>query len=128
MVKHTGDVNEWAEIAEIKFWDGPESLREVIKQLRGRLTWRDSYGVALVLSRNVGFSEVLTAVRETIPIAEGFLAASLQSKTDNHFVARFTIPSDEARHANVHVLAFNLYVAEPGRRAVRRTKARPKRS
>lgn len=107
-------------VSEIKFWDGPESLREVIKQLRGRLTWRDSYGVALVLSRNAGFSNVLNAVREATPSAEGFVAGSLNEKAANHFVTRFTIPSDEARQANIHVLVYNLYVPEPPRRVVRR--------
>lgn len=109
-------------VAEVKFWDGPESLRHVIGQLRGRLTWRDSYGVALVLSRNAGFSEVLRAVRETIGSVEGFAAGSLQERAANHFLTRFTIPSDDARQANIHVLIYNLFVPDPGRRTVKRQK------
>jgi hypothetical protein len=107
-------------VAELKFWDGPESLRLVITQLRNRLTWRDSYGVALVLSRNAGFDDVLKSGRETIPTTEGFMAGSLQAKNDNHFVARFTIPSADARQATIHVLVFNLYTAEAGKRVVKR--------
>jgi hypothetical protein len=107
-------------IAELKFWDGPESLRFVIGQLRGRLTWRDSYGVALVLSRNAGFDDVLRAARETIGTTEGFVTGSLQSRSANHFVARFTIPSDAARQANIHVLVFNVFVPEAGKRTVKR--------
>ena len=109
-------------IAELKFWDGPESLREVLKQLRGRLTWRDSYGVAVVLSRNSGFTGVLTAVKNALPTAEGYVAGTLQNRAANQFVARFTIPSDDVRQASIHVLVYNLYVGRPGRRMVRHEK------
>jgi hypothetical protein len=107
-------------IAELKFWDGPESLRFVIEQLRSRLTWRDSYGVALVLSKNAGFEDVLRAVRDTISTTNGFAPGSLQPRSANHFVARFAIPSDASRQANIHVLVFNLFVAEQGKRVVKR--------
>ncbi len=107
-------------VSEVKFWDGATSLREVIKQLRGRLTWRDGYGVALVLSRNVGFMEVLGAVRDAVPSGDGYVAGSLRERAANHFVARFTIPSDQARQAEVHVLAYNIHVAERPRRQVRK--------
>jgi hypothetical protein len=107
-------------VAELKFWDGPESLRFVIRQLLGRLTWRDSYGVAIVLSRNAGFTDVLRAVREAIPTTDGFAAGTLQERAPNHFVARFSIPSDGSRTATIHVLVYNLYVAEPGGRVVKR--------
>jgi len=107
-------------ISEVKFWDGPDSVREVIKQLRGRLTCPDSYGVALVLSRNARFTEVLQGAREAIASADGFVSGTLQEKGANHFVARLTTPSDEARQAHIHVLLYNLYLLEPGRRALRR--------
>jgi hypothetical protein len=109
-------------VAEIKFWDGPESLREIIGQLRGRLTWRDSYGVALVLSRNAGFSDVLRSIRDAIGSVEGFVTGALRESAANHFVTRFTIPSDGARQANIHILVYNLFVPEPGRRTVKRQK------
>jgi hypothetical protein len=111
-------------IAELKFWDGPESLRLVIGQLRGRLTWRDSYGVALILSRNTSFDDVLKAGRDTISTAEGFVTNSLKARSANHLVARFTIPSDVARQANLHVLIFNLFVPEPAKRTVKRQQPR----
>ena len=107
-------------LAELKFWDGPESLKPVISQLLGRLTWRDSYGVAVVLSRNAGFSEVLRAVRETIATTSGFSTNTLQERAANHFVARFSLPSDGTRTVSIHVLVYNLYVAEAGKRVVRR--------
>lgn len=107
-------------VSELKFWDGPASLHEVIGQLRGRLTWRDGYGVALVLSRNVGFGEVLRAVFDAIPTVEGFVAGSLRERAANHFIARFTIPSDAPRHAEVDVLVHNLHVPDADRRTVKR--------
>lgn len=107
-------------VSEIKFWGGPASLHEVISQLRGRLTWRDGYGVALVLSRNVGFADVLTAVRDAIPTVEGFVGGAVRERTANHFIAHFTIPSDARRYAEIHVLAYNLHVPDAGRRTVKR--------
>lgn len=107
-------------LAELKFWEGPESLKFVIRQLLGRLTWRDSYGVAIVLSRNAGFTDVLHSIREAIPTGDGFVGGTLQDRAPNHFVARFSIPSDGPRTATVHVLAYNLYVAETGRRVAKR--------
>jgi hypothetical protein len=92
-------------------------LREVVGQLRSRLTWRDGYGVAIVLSQNAGFSDVLASVVDTLPKVDGFVPGSLQTKVANHFVARFTIPSDNARQAFIHVV-YNLYVSEPGKRMV----------
>lgn len=108
-------------IAELKFWDGPTSLEEVVGQLRGRLTWKDSYGVAIILSRNTGFSDVLKAVQDTIPKLAGYITGSLRQVDERHFVATFTIPSDESRSAEIHVLAYNLHVPAPGGRTVRRT-------
>lgn len=107
-------------LAELKFWSGADSLREVVGQLRARLTWRDSYGVALVLSRNVGFSDVLNAVKTLLPTLDGFVPGSLQEKAANHFAARFTIPSDAARQASIRILVYNLYSADPSRRQVKK--------
>jgi hypothetical protein len=107
-------------IAELKFWSGPESLREVIGQLRGRLTWRDAYGVAIVLSTNAGFSDVLSSVRDALSTCEGFAAGTLLQRAANHFVARFSILSDTARQATLHVLVYNLHVADPGGRVVKK--------
>lgn len=74
----------------------------------------------MVLSRNSGFTDVLRAVREALPTADGFSSGTLQERAPNHFVARFSIPSDGARTVTIHVLVYNLYVAEAGKRVVRR--------
>jgi hypothetical protein len=109
-------------VAELKFWHGPKSLHETIGQLLGRLTWRDSYGVAIIFSRNAGFTGVLDAIRNEIPNVKGFAKSTLHGVAGNHFRARFSIPSDEARQAEIHVIAYNLYVQESGKRQTRPSK------
>lgn len=107
-------------LAEVKFWDGQASLHETVGQLLSRLTWRDSYGVAILLSRNVGFGEVLGAITTGLPGVSGFASGSMRKVDHHHSCARFAIPSDPSHHAEVHVLGFNLYAKELGKRQVRR--------
>ena len=107
-------------IAEVKFWGGPKTLDETVTQLLGRLTWRDSYGVAIMLSRNGGFTEVLTEIAQRLPQVEGFVQGTLRKVTENRFAARFSIPSDPKRQVEVVILAYNLYVQQPGKRQKRR--------
>jgi hypothetical protein len=109
-------------IAELKFWSGPQSLKEVIGQLRGRLSWRDAYGVALVLSRAANFTEVMNSVRESIPQCEGFVG-TLSGRAENHSVARFTLASDDGRQATIHVLVYNLFSGSDGARIVKKRRA-----
>jgi hypothetical protein len=107
-------------VAELKFWEGTESLQHVVGQLRGRLTWRDSYGVALVLSRNVGFTDVLSTIKRAIPRLDGFVPGSLRELDENHFTARLSLPGDNARQATIHVITYNLYASAPAKRTVKR--------
>lgn len=115
-------------ISELKVWTGPASLREVVVQLRERLTWRDSYGVALILSRNADFSQVLQSVRETLPSLEGVSAESVTPKAPNHIVARVSIVSDPGRPASIHVLIYNLFVPPSREGSASRTARRVKKS
>ena len=107
-------------LCEIKFWRGPASLDEVVAQLMGRLTWRDSYGVGVVFSLNEGFTEVLAAVQQRLTGLRGRLPESLHQIDEHHFVARVAIPSDKSRAAEIHILVYNLHLPDPGRRAVKR--------
>jgi hypothetical protein len=106
-------------VVELKFWGGPETLKEVIGQLRGRLSWRDSYGVAVILSKNTSFTDVCTNIRATLPTCDGFVAGSMKQVAENHTLARFSIPSDDAKQATIVVLAYNLYTPNQGKRTVR---------
>jgi len=95
----------------LKFWTGPGSLREVALQLLERLTWRDAYGVAIVLSKNADFGAVRAALAEGIPGLERFVPSSLRKIAEHHFVARFVLPSDSSRMVEVHVVTYNLHAA-----------------
>jgi len=103
-------------LAELKVWDGPKSLTEVVQQLRERLTWRDAFGVATIFSRNAGFSAVLQSIEATLAKLPGFISGSFRRVAENVFVARFKVPSDDARQVEIHVRAYNLYTARPSGR------------
>ncbi len=97
-------------VAEVKFWNGPASLAETVEQLRGRLTWRDTVGVAIMLSENANFGAVLEATKKTMPTLPGFVAGQqVRQVDDNRFIARFQIKTSEGHHAEIHVLAYSLY-------------------
>lgn len=103
-------------IAENKIWDGPSSLDEVVAQLLERLTWRDAFGVAIVISRNADFSAVLKSIEATLPQLPGAMPGSFRRPGENVFVARFSLPSDRSKQVEVHVRAYNLYTPRPSGR------------
>lgn len=96
-------------VAEAKIWDGPASLTEVVAQLLDRLTWRDAFGVAVVLTKNADFGRVLQSIETAIPRLPGVIPESLRKDGANAFVARFSLPSDPSRQVEIHVRAYNLY-------------------
>jgi len=104
-------------VAELKFWSGPAALQEVVQQLLERLTWRDAYGVAIVLSKNADFGAVRRAVSEGIPRLAGFAAGSQRTIAEHHHAARFVLPSDASRTVEIHVVAYNLYASRKTPRA-----------
>lgn len=104
-------------ITEIKFWAGPASLGEVTGQLLERLTWREAYGVAIILSKNADFGHVLPSVAETIPTLPRFQKNTFRKVAENHFVSRFTLPSDESKQVEVHFCLYNLYTPRKAGRA-----------
>ena len=77
--------------------------------------------MAIVLSRNVGFTDVLGAIKGVLPQVEGFVSGTLRALDENHFVARFALPGDNARQTTVHVLAYNLYASAPAKRTAKRS-------
>lgn len=98
-------------ISELKIWDGRATLEEVVKQLLDRLTWRDAYGVAIVISRNANFTGVLQTIEGTLPQLTGFVLGSFHKLSDNAFTARFSLPSDALRQVEIHVRAYNIYTS-----------------
>ncbi|TAJ79517.1 hypothetical protein EPO44_19270 [bacterium] len=98
-------------ISELKMWDGPAALAEVVKQLLERLTWRETYGVAIVISRNADFTGVLRSIEKTLPQLPEIAPGSLRKLGENAFVARFSLPSDPLRQVEIHVRAYNIYTS-----------------
>ena len=45
-------------IAECKYWKGPKTVEETVAQILDYLTWRHSYGVVILFSRNKGFHQL----------------------------------------------------------------------
>jgi hypothetical protein len=104
-------------IAEIKIWDGPKSLAEVVQQLLERLTWRDAFGVAIVISKNADFGAVLRSIEATLPGLQGVGAGSVRKTSSNTYIGRFSLPSDSSTQVEIHVRAYNLFTSRPAGRA-----------
>ncbi len=112
------DVHLWISqgevfIAEIKIWGGPATLAEVVSQLLERLTWRDAFGVAVVISRNADFGAALEGIEAALPQLPGAVPGSFRRLGENVFAARFSLPSDRSKQVEVHVRAYNLYTPRP---------------
>ncbi|MCI0459620.1 MAG: hypothetical protein L0Z62_21940 [Gemmataceae bacterium] len=104
-------------VAEVKIWGGPATLAEVVRQLLERLTWRDAYGVAAVISNNADFQAVLRSLAETLPTLPGAAPASFRQVAPNVFSARFSLPADPARLVEIHVRAYSVYTSRRSGRA-----------
>jgi hypothetical protein len=79
-------------VSEAKIWSGPASLAEVVNQLLERLTWRDSFGVGIVLSKNADFGAVLRGIEAALPNLPNVVKGSFSKRGENIFGARFSLP------------------------------------
>jgi hypothetical protein len=103
-------------IAECKFWSGPSTITEVTAQLLERLTWRDSFGVAIIFSLNAEFGRVIEAIPDTI---QRNSSGSCQKHGEHHFSALFTLPNDRTKKVEIHYLAYNLFLPRPSKRSAK---------
>ena len=92
-------------IAELKFWAGPATVGEVTAQIRRYLTWRDSFGLVVVLSRNRDFSGVRQSIGGTLEAVEQLLEKP-RSVDQHHWTARVSLESGEP--AELHYLLFDV--------------------
>jgi hypothetical protein len=91
-------------------------LTQVIEQLLERLTWRDAFGVAIVLSKaRPDFGEVLRSVQQHIARLPRFVQGSFRKRSANDFTARFVLPSDSSSQAEILVV-YKLYTERRSRR------------
>ena len=94
-------------IAECKYWDGPKTIHDSVKQILDYLTWRDSYGVVVMFSKRIGFTKVLDVASNRIPQAVSY-AKAFKKEGDSHFVASFSLPDDKHKLVEMHFLIYNL--------------------
>jgi hypothetical protein len=103
-------------IAEVKWWGGPASTTEATQQLLERLTWHESSGVVVILSRNADFGGVRKSLKNmilTIPGASGVV----KEIEPNHLSCRFNLPSDVSKQVDVRYLVYNLFTTRPSGRS-----------
>ena len=98
-------------ICECKFWDGEKSYAEALEQLFSYLTWRESYGVLITLSKRSSFSEVVTKAMDVISIHPTIISGSIKKVSDSYFTTIHSFPDDKAKHIEIHHMLFNLQIS-----------------
>lgn len=96
-------------VAECKYWKGPKTIEESAKQILNYLTWRNSYGVVVLFSRNKGFSDVIDAVSKEIERTSNYVKG-FEKMDETHFRARHSLPEDDKKLIEIHFVVYNLYV------------------
>jgi hypothetical protein len=89
-------------IAEFKFWAGIKGFAEMLKQLFGYATWRDTKLAAVVFVKEKGLTEIIEKAREFFPQNELFVG---WQDAPNEVELRLTmrLPGDERRLADLAV-------------------------
>lgn len=98
-------------ICECKFWNGEKSYTKALEQLFSYLTWRESYGVLITLSKRSSFSEVVTKAMDVISAHPTIISGSIKKISDSHFATIHSFPDDKAKHIEIHHMLFNLQVS-----------------
>jgi hypothetical protein len=94
-------------VAELKFWDGPKSLREAIDQLLKYVTWRDTKTALVVFARKKDFSKVVdSAVAET-SLHPNFKSGPTKC-ADTRFRYAFKNKNDPDREFSLTLLLFDV--------------------
>lgn len=101
-------VNERAVfIAECKFWNGPAGFNEIIDQLTGYLTWRDSKTAILLFVRNADIAPVLAQIPQLVSNHRLFTKQELSSQQgESRFVLRNA--QDESLPLVLTIMCFHL--------------------
>jgi hypothetical protein len=102
----SGDKNIF--IAEVKFWDGANSITAALMQLLTRYTtWRDSKIALIVLNRRRDFSAVLSQVPSAIETCENVIRRlELPSTTNFRYFLRH--PDDPDKQLLLTVMCFEV--------------------
>jgi hypothetical protein len=98
-------------ICECKFWDGEKAYTAALEQLFSYLTWRESYGILITLSKRSSFSEVVTKAMDVISVHPTIVSGSTKKISDSYFSTIHFFPDDKARHIEIHHMLFNLQIS-----------------
>lgn len=94
-------------VMECKWWDGEKMLVEAINQILGYITWRHSFGIIIVFSKNQDFTNVLDSVKQAIQAHELY-KNGMKSISNTHFESIHTFPEDDRKTIELHVVVYNL--------------------
>lgn len=95
-------------IAECKYWRGPKTIEESVKQILNYLTWRNSFGVVILFSLNKGFSGIIDTLSKKVSDLRSYVRG-LEKIADTHFSAFHHLPEDEKKLLEIHYVIYNLY-------------------
>ena len=94
-------------IAECKFWRGPSGIGEVLDQLLGYASWRDTKIALLIFNREVTLSTVLQGIPQAVRGHPNYkVDADYKSETGFRYVFRHR--DDPDRELMLTVLAFDV--------------------
>ncbi|MDO8618546.1 MAG: hypothetical protein Q7R49_01220 [Candidatus Daviesbacteria bacterium] len=94
-------------IMECKWWDGEKTLSEAVDQILGYITWRHSYGIIIIFSKNQDFTAVLKSAKQTIENHKSY-KDNIKSITDSHFESQHVFPEDIEKNIELHVVVYSL--------------------
>ncbi|WP_211841014.1 hypothetical protein [Roseinatronobacter monicus] len=94
-------------VAEFKIWGGAKLFLDTISQLLSYLTWRDTKAAVVMFNRNIGFSGVVSTMREATKQHPHFISGPTRlDETSDQYV--FSLAQDAERKVTVSILAFDL--------------------
>ena len=94
-------------IAECKYWDGPKKLTDIVDQLLGYESWRDTKTAIVLFNRQKNFSRVIDQVPLTMRAHPNF-KRDLGKTSETSFRYVFAQPNDPSREMIITVLAFDV--------------------
>lgn len=94
-------------IAECKFWNGAQTLKETINQILGYLSWRDSKTAILLFNRTKNLSNVLSQIPDIVREHPKF-GRQVEYKSETAFRFILHHKDDASRELYLTVLVFEV--------------------
>jgi hypothetical protein len=94
-------------IAECKFWNGAQALKETIDQILNYLSWRDSKTAILLFNRSKNLSNVLSQIPDIVREHPKF-GRQVEYKSESSFRFILHHKDDDSRELYLSVLVFEV--------------------